>query len=148
MSTKLRLLLPEDIDAASNIVKENYPEDSYEMCEEELRSMFLDVPISPTYWAAILGDELVGFAGYSQTWMDYNIYQIFWVNVAPKHQNNGIGTSLIHKLIGEISSNKSALMVELTSTSNNLEFYQKHFGFEVIQAVGDYYLMALHLKHK
>jgi len=58
------------------------------------------------------------------SWMDYNIYNIFWVNVSPIHQGKGIGTALIEKIIKIIKRKKAKIILLTTSKP---KFYSKKF---------------------
>ena len=77
--------------------------------------------------------------------MDYNIYHIFWVNIAPMHQGKGIGTALVQKVI-TIIKKKNADMILLTTSKP--KYYSKKFGFKAVSTfhTGEYKLMALKLK--
>ncbi|MEI7562938.1 MAG: GNAT family N-acetyltransferase [bacterium] len=77
--------------------------------------------------------------------MDYNIYNIFWVNVAPVYQGKGIGTALIQKIIS-IVKRKKADMILLTTSKP--KFYSQKFAFKTLSKFheGKYDLMVLKLE--
>jgi ribosomal protein S18 acetylase RimI-like enzyme len=79
--------------------------------------------------------KIVGFAGFIQSWMDYYIYQIPWVNVAPDRQRQGIGKKLVTKVINEIKEKPHADLILLTAEKSKglIEYYKKHFKFKVLQ---------------
>jgi predicted N-acetyltransferase YhbS len=78
--------------------------------------------------------------------MDYDIYNIFWVNVMPMHQGKGIGSALVQKIIGIIKKKNAKLI--LLSTSKP-EFYSKKFKFKTLSKFKSdkYDLMSLKLKN-
>jgi len=77
--------------------------------------------------------------------MDYDIYNIFWVNVSPAYHGQGIGTALVQRIINIIKK-KKARMILLTASKP--EFYSKKFKFEILSEFKSdkYALMALKLK--
>lgn len=84
---------------------------------------------------------------YIQSWMDYNIYQIFWVNVVPERQRQGIGKMLVAKIIAEIKKKKNAHLILLTATNPNALYYKDKFGFKLLEPFGkEYNLISLLLK--
>ena len=145
---KIRLLERKDIEPASKIVGKNYSKKWQKTSAEELKAMFSNAVIRPEYWVVEDRGEIIGFAGYTQSWMDYNVYQIFWVNVSPDHQQKGIGKKLVAKIITEIKKRKNSYLIQLTATLPNSKYYAEKFGFKVIQNIGPkpyYYLMSLAL---
>lgn len=148
---KLRLLQKKDIKSASEIVGKNYSKKWQRTSALELSSMFSNSAIKPEYWVMEDKGEIIGFAGYTQSWMDYNVYQIFWVNVSPENQKQGIGKKLVGKIISEIKKKRCPYLIQLTATLPNSKYYAEHFGFNIIQHLGPkpyYYLMSLVLDPK
>lgn len=146
---KMRLLEKKDVKHCSAIVGKNYSRKWQILAESDLESVFSDSLIKPVYWIAEDGGRIVGFAGYIHAWMDYNIYQICWVNVLPEFQGKGIGKKLVAKLISEIRKKKHAALIELTASTPNANYYKKHFGFKTVDTFkGSYpnHLMSLSLK--
>lgn len=146
----IRPLTENDIPYAAAIVGRNYSEESEKYVPSatlELQAMFGDAPIKPSYFVAVHDDQIVGFAGFMQSWMDYNIYNVFWVNVDPDYQRQGIGKELVRTVIGAIRLDANARMILLTTTSP--EYYADHFGFKVLQSFmdGEYQLMSLSLEN-
>lgn len=148
---KIRLLREKDIENAAKIVRLNYSRKYEKSATLELKEMFGNSVIKPKYFIAEDRGEILGFAGFIQSWMDYDVYQIFWVNVLPKQQGKGIGKSLVEKIINEIKKKKDAAMILLTADSDvkNNEYYKNNFGFKTIQLFEDNktsHLMSLPLK--
>ncbi|HWC57738.1 MAG TPA: GNAT family N-acetyltransferase [Candidatus Paceibacterota bacterium] len=132
---KIRLLQKNDIGAASKIVGMNYSKKFERASKEEITAMFQRGPVPPMYFVAEEKGEVIGFAGYIQSWMDYYIYQIFWVNVHPQYKRKGIGKKLVGKLISEIKKKRNAKLILLTANSavGNERYYSQNFGFKTIQ---------------
>ena len=115
----------------------NYPKRYYKSVKRELLSAFKNYAYKPKYIVAEDGGNVVGFAGYINSWMDYHIYQIFWVNVHPKFQGRGIGTALMKRAIKEIKKNKGdakPYAILLIDTSKHPPFYRR-LGFERVMGV-------------
>jgi N-acetylglutamate synthase-like GNAT family acetyltransferase len=110
----------------------------------EMEAMFKNYTVKPQYVIAEDKGEILGFAGYIQSWMDYNIYNIFWVNVAPAYQRKGVGSALVEKIINTIKK-KNASMILLTTSKP--KFYSKKFKFKTLSKFNDdkYNLMSLKL---
>ena len=144
----LRLLTPSDVDAASSIIGRNYSARWRRTAALEIASMFSDSAISPVYWVAEDDGQIVGIAGHVQSWMDYGIYQIFWVNVLPERQRQGIGRALVNKVISAIRRNPGAFLVQLSASALNVDYYERHFGFLRAATLGPdrYALMFLPLR--
>jgi predicted N-acetyltransferase YhbS len=141
---KIRPLKRSDIPLAAKIVKVNYSEKYEKKAFRELEATFKNLAVIPKYIVAEEKGEMLGFAGYVQAWMDYGIYEIFWVNVKPEQQNKGIGTKLVREAI-EIIKTRKASMVLLTSKSPS--FYAKKFGFKkMVKFKNGDWLMALKLQ--
>lgn len=146
----LRLIKPSDIEALAGIVEANYTITDALLAKRELRAMFDQKVLPPRYVLAEEKARPLGFAGYSQTWMDYHIYNIFWVNVHPEHQGKGVGTALVRRVIKEIKRQEhggESLVILLTATNPHL--YENKFGFRKITMFkeGKTALMALSLEN-
>jgi N-acetylglutamate synthase-like GNAT family acetyltransferase len=146
---KIRRIKRSEIDKVYQIVGKNYEKIYEKLCKKELESMFTSKVLPPEYIVAEDKGNILGFAGYSQSWIDYKIYQIFWVNVDPAFQNKGIGTKLVKGVIDNIKSKKgkakAASMILLAT--KNPKFYCERFGFQTITKVSKkgMILMALDL---
>src|SRR3990172_11438476 len=144
---RIRLLKETEIGTVSKIVGLNYPKKYERHSKREIEAMFKNYADNPTYLVAEQDSEIVGFAGYAQSWMDWHIYEIFWVNVSPQYQNKGIGTELVRKAMQNIRNKRGkdeANLILLTTTSP--EFYRK-LGFETLtERKKNNYLMFLRLR--
>lgn len=147
----IRFLRKSEIEKAASIVRKNYSPKYGRLASRELRTMFGKGAIKPTYFAAISdqGSKLIGFVGYTQSWMDYGVYEIFWVNVSPQYQHRGVGKQLVNTAIAAIKREKGSREILLSAnfTEGLPKYYQKHFGFKTIRVFGDgYHLMALTIR--
>lgn len=124
---KLRPLKPKDIKNASRIIGQNYSEKYERMSFKEMEAMFKNYVAKPEYIVAEEKGAIVGLAGYIQSWMDYNVYNLFWVNVTPARQRDGIGTALVKKVIAIIKKQGASMILLATSKP---KFYAKRFKFK------------------
>ena len=142
---KIRDLKKEDILLLSKIVSLNYSKKYGENSKKEIEASFENKIIPPKYLVAEEKGKIFGFAGYIQSWMDYSVYNIFWVNVHPDYQKQNIGSKLVKEVIKKIKSIKGdykAKMILLTTTKP--KFYSERFGFEIMSSLGkDEVLMSL-----
>jgi N-acetylglutamate synthase-like GNAT family acetyltransferase len=145
----IRQLRQKDIITASKIVGLNYSKKDEALSKKEIEAMFEKYTYAPKYIVAEENKKIVGFAGYIMSWMDYHVYNIFWVNVAPEHQGKGIGTKLIKRAILEIQKNKSYKTANMIIiTTNKPQFYEK-IGFKILSELRESqpkeYLMSMKL---
>ena len=76
--------------------------------------MFSKSLIKPRYIVAEKNYEILGFGGYTQSFMDYHVYQIFWINVKPNFQNKGIGTKIVKRIIEDIKKTNVEGIIDTT----------------------------------
>lgn len=144
---KIRFLTKKDIPQAAAIVGKNYSKEYQKFATLELKDMFGKQQFKPFYFVAEKNKKIVGFAGYTQSAMDYNIYEIFWVNVSPERQKQGIGQKLVSRVISEIKNKKDAKLILLSANIPNSRYYKQKFGFKILQPFGkEYHLMAYKLR--
>ena len=142
---KLRALKKTDIKAASQIIGKNYSKEYERKSFKELEAAFKNHAVKPQYIVAEEKGKIIGLAGYAESWMDYDIYTIFWVNVVADRQGEGIGMALIEKVI-ELIKKQNPKMILLSTDKPKL--YRKKFGFRSIAKFDcdGYDLMSLQIK--
>lgn len=144
----IRPLEEADIPHAAAIVGRNYSAEYEETSAREFRDMFGTAAIRPSYVVAEQDAMIIGVAGFIQSWMDYNVYNIFWVNVDPSCQRQGIGTQLIERVLHDIRAQPDPRLILLTTDSP--AYYRDRFGFAELHTFmdGTYQLMCLSLEQK
>lgn len=137
----LRPLHKRDIPTALKLIKENYPHHPLfvRRARHELGAMFQKGVVVPHYVAAIEDGQLVGFAGSSQSWMDYDIHTLFWVNVEPHDQGKGIGTKMV-KMLMKGARHRGAKYLLFSTTKP--AFYRR-LGFRQIAKFRYHYVLML-----
>ncbi len=126
---KIRKMKLHEVPNASKIVGINYSKKYEKSSKLEIQAMFSDYIIKPEYLCAEEEHNILGFAGYMQSWMDYSAYEIFWVNVLPGHQRKGIGTFLVNAILAKIKKKRGAHIVLLTTDKPG--FY-RNLGFKTL----------------
>jgi N-acetylglutamate synthase-like GNAT family acetyltransferase len=147
---EIRQMQQHEIRAAARIIGRNYSLRYERNAISEMGAMYNNPIIPPKYFVAVEKEKIIGCGAYIQSWMDYNVYNIFWINVDPKYQNRGVGTKLVNRIISDIKAqrglDKRAEVVLLTT--NKPEFYKRRFGFETLMQFerDTYDLMYLRLR--
>lgn len=131
---KIRLLKRGEIKLGAALAGQNYSQKFADLAARELKEMFLKGPIKPRYFVVEFNKQIVGVGGLIQSWMDYNIFHISWVNIAPTHQGKGFGTKLIDRIMREIKKQKDAEYVLITTRVP--KYYRKHWGFISLGSIG------------
>ncbi len=139
----IRLAKKEEVAALSRIARENYSKDSERRARKDLLAMFQAGVTKPTYIVAENNGELMGFAGFIQSWMEYHIYEIFWVNVKPAFQGRRIGTELVKEAIKRIKKAEGEDKAEIIVLSTKSPKFYDRLGFKTVHEYTDNYLMVL-----
>lgn len=146
MNINIRKLSKDDIDYCIEIYKLN-AENNLKYLDQliyELNSSFLDFNfIVPKFLIAEHNNEILGFAGYSNTGFSNAVYGIFWINVHPNYKNIGVGKSLTKFRIEAIKNEGGKVILSTTKKAWHLE----RFGFQKISLLtGGSILMKLELQ--
>lgn len=143
---KLRLIKRQEALEAGKLIARAFSNKKYQLkSQREIEAMFLNHAVRPKYIVAEEDGIILGLAGFSQSWMDYNIYEIFWVAVDPSFQKRGVGRALVEKAVEIIMKEKDVSLILLTTEYPN--FYEKVSNFKVFMKLAekDYYLMKLEI---
>lgn len=135
-----------DISQILGIIKINSPRYPIKIAKKEINEMFSKSLNKPSYIVIKKRNELLGFGGFSSSWIDNMIYNIFWVNVSPKYKHKKIGTKIIKDIIKRIKKIKVP-KPKMILTSTNIPAFYKKFGFKKINSKydRDYILMEKRL---
>ncbi len=143
---KLRLIKPSEVDKVATLISRAFAVKRYKSkAQQEVAAMFLNKVVAPKYIVAEERGIILGVAGFSQSWMDYNIYEIFWVAVDKNFQERGIGSILVKELVKIIKKKKDVALILLTTDKPH--FYEKVSDFKIFMKLAekDYYLMKLEI---
>ena len=128
---EIRALKQEDISALAEVVWQNYRSEQYRQSAlVDLNEAFSAGPYTPTYFVADDAGVPVGFAGCMQSWMDNDVYEVFWVAVAPGRQKQGIGKKLVAAAIAFAIERHGRLII-LTAPAP--DYYAANFGFKLLE---------------
>lgn len=139
---KIKRAKPSDMNQILEIIKSNSPNYPINHAKKEIKEMFSDSLIKPVYFVAEENKKIVGVGGFSRSWSDMEITNIFWINVLPEFQGKGIGKKIIEKIIREIGKLIKPGIKMIVLSSNKPKFWRR-FGFKKLNKYdGDYWLMG------
>lgn len=143
---RFRKARKEDISKMLNILKINRPEYPKQLALQELREMFSNSLIRPTYIVAEEKNNLLGFGGYIPSWIDSMVFNMFWVNTNQLYKKQGIGTKLVKNLISRIGKTRN-VNAKILLISTRIPNFYKSLGFKRLTPKydGNYILMFLSL---
>ena len=134
---KTRNARRKDIDEMMKIVEAISPEYPHNSdVEDEINRSFENNGYKPTYLVVEENEKILGFLGYSQSRINYRVYEIFHVMVNPQHQKKGFGTKLMEGAINDIKSlrRESEDDYLILITSLQPEYFER-FGFSTLTKI-------------
>lgn len=139
---KIRLAVPQDLEALVSIVSRNWDRETARSVIIELDQAFRPHDWRPVLYVAEWDGVVVGSAAFIASWMYYGIYELTWVNVHPDFRKRGIGKALVDRCISGIRP-----LGHLVMCSTHIpEYYVQHWGFkELYQHEKDQFIMSLPL---
>lgn len=82
-------------------------------------------------------ERVVGFMVYE---LHRNLLHILNFAVRPSFQRRGVGTAMVNKLIGKLSSERrNRLMLEICETNLNAQLFFRAKGFRAVSVLKDFY---------
>jgi ribosomal protein S18 acetylase RimI-like enzyme len=111
---------------------------------EELIDCYLDDPSGSGYHILVaeVNSTIVGYICYGPTPLTESTWDIYWIAVARKKQDQGIGSVLMKAAEREIVKVKGRLSIIETSSTPAYEktrnFHLSH-GYEVVARIPDFY---------
>ncbi|MCH7850365.1 MAG: GNAT family N-acetyltransferase [Nanoarchaeota archaeon] len=144
---KIRKATKKDSLQILNIMKLNSPKYSKTLARKEINEMFSKSLIKPTYLVAEEKGKLAGCGGFIPSWVDNNVYDIFWLSVHPNFKNKGVGKNIVRHLIKEVRKIKDPI-AKLIIISTKIPLFFRNLGFKKISKKYDrnYILMGIVLK--
>lgn len=131
---KLRLAKPSDLDAMVGIIAKTFPKAD----AREARAEISGIMKSRNRWFFVLaveGREVIGLAGLIQSWLDFNLYEVFWVAVRPDFQKGGIGRLIMEDLVARARKAKGlSKAASLLVSTDSPAFFAK-CGFQALDSI-------------
>jgi GNAT superfamily N-acetyltransferase len=93
-------------------------------------------------WTAASSDEPLGWAYIAPTPKSNEVWDLWWIGVAPKHHGSGIGTKFLRELETLIGATSGRLLVIETSSLPALEGTRKFYknrGYKECGRIPDFY---------
>ncbi|MDD5181572.1 MAG: GNAT family N-acetyltransferase [Candidatus Nanoarchaeia archaeon] len=139
----IRTLRKNEVNKVSGIVRANYSKTFEKRARKEMNAMFAKEVIRPHFIVAEDKNRMVGFAGYVQSWEDYSVYELLWVNVLPEQQHKGIGTALVREAIRHIRKRRGIDKAHLVSITTTFPKFYKKLGFKIVKSLEKKYKLMV-----
>jgi len=112
---------------------------------EELIDVYLGVPEQPDYRVVVVENErrdVVGYLTWGPTAMAEDVYDLYWMAVAPSEQGKGRGKDLVRWLEAEVKTRRGRMIIIETSSQPRYhptrQFYL-NLGYKEVARIPDYY---------
>jgi N-acetylglutamate synthase-like GNAT family acetyltransferase len=141
---KIRKATQKDVPQILKIIRSNNPKYPKRLMKKEIKEMFSRALLKPTYLIVEQERKIIGCGGFTRSWADNTIFNIFWINILPDFQGKGIGTRLIKGMVKTIKGIKEKPKAKMITLSTNKPRLYKKIGFEKLgkKYDGDYFLMG------
>jgi GNAT superfamily N-acetyltransferase len=127
--------IPECVSMAIESFGDKYPAIQFNTIEQEFKISFSsDWWGRPKYFVYESDGIILGMAGYVLSWLDWDTFEFFWLNVRSGHGNKGIGKMLTKHLESEVL-NDSAFKPDITimfSCERSVIKYHEKQGYEIV----------------
>ncbi len=140
INTTIRPIALTDIDQCAKMAIDSfglgeYSEDEFSTMRDEFKMAFNGNGWEvPKYFVAENNSEIVGMAGYIQSWMDWDTYEFFWLSVKKGYEGNGIATALVKHRENDIINSvthKTDITITFSCTNKLISYHEKN-GYNVI----------------
>lgn len=142
--TIIRPLRKEDIDVCIKMSLENftkdYPAEQCESINEELLDSFEEEWWGrPHYFVLEFKGHILAMGGYHLSPLDWDCYELVWINVKKEYHGRSIGRRLIKFIEEDIKNQehyKENITIIFSCKSHNIKFYKK-FDYKIILKKSD-----------
>src|SRR3989344_8549530 len=130
---KIRKVLKKDVKKLMEVT-ETIDSNSYNWrLEKSIQKSFGNHLFKPTYLLYEDKGKIFGFIGYSQSRINYRVYELFHARVLPEKQGIGVGTKLVNMAIKEIKSKRRHKEDDIMIIQTTLKpKYFERFGFKTL----------------
>jgi ribosomal-protein-alanine N-acetyltransferase len=135
VDVRLRQMAEADLPAVMAIERDTFPLDAWS--EAMLRGELADQPRTRHYVVALVGQEIVGYAGLAAAADQADVQTIA---VVQPHQGTGIGGAMLAELLAEAGRRAvREIFLEVRADNPQAQGVYEHFEFEVIGRRRRYY---------
>ncbi|MBF8188473.1 ribosomal protein S18-alanine N-acetyltransferase [Nonomuraea sp. K274] len=128
-------MTPADLPAVMEIERVTFPLDAWS--EGMMRGELAEMPRSRHYVVALVGGEIVAYAGLAAAADQADVQTIA---VLEKHQGTGIGSAMLTELLAEAGRRGAReIFLEVRADNPRAQAVYRHFGFEDIGTRRRYY---------
>jgi N-acetylglutamate synthase-like GNAT family acetyltransferase len=132
---KIRAAKPADVDAMVDIIAKTFSKGDAKDARKEITEIMGLQTSKQVFVLAQDGKDVIGLAGMAQSWLDFNICEIFWVAVRPDRQGTGVGALLIADLLKRSKGYKGQDRAHAVILSTDSPGFFKKCGFKTIDTV-------------
>lgn len=125
---KIRPMTQEDLPAVLAVVVSGWGKAHAQAAQPDFSEMFGAAAWKPFFNVAEVDGRVVGMAGYGVSWLNYGVYDLFWIGVHTSQRGKGIGKMLVEACLFEMKT----LADQVILATDIPEFYEKNFGFTVM----------------
>lgn len=134
---KIRLAKKEDKKQILSILIEAWWEEISESFNNEFESMFSKFDVKQNFYVAVENSKIIWVWSYSQSFIDYYVYEICWMCVLKEFRNNWVWTKILNKILDKIKTFKwESKAIFAILTAYNTKLYEK-FWFKVVRSYID-----------
>ena len=72
--------------------------------------------------------RIVGLAGYAVSWLNYGVYELFWVGVLEEFRGMGAGKALVSQCLSDLA----AIADQVILATDIPDFYAKNWKFAIM----------------
>src|SRR5882724_443874 len=89
----IRPMTQVDLPGALAVISSGFGRGDAQMAQPDLNEMFCSTAWRPFFYVAVNHDDgqIVGVTGYSVSWLNYGVYELFWVGVLEECRGMGAG---------------------------------------------------------
>jgi|BarGraIncu00222A_1022003.scaffolds.fasta_scaffold101652_1 GNAT superfamily N-acetyltransferase len=101
-----------------------------QMAQPDFNQMFSPAAWRPFFYVAVSqGDErIIGVTGYAVSWLNYSVYDLFWVGVLKEFQKKGIGKALVEQCLSDLAT----IADQVILATDIPKFYEKNWKFAIM----------------
>ena len=117
----IRAMVPSDIPGVLALVSDVFGPDYAQRAQPEFNETFGSALQRPFYYVAEIEGKIAGLSGYGASWLNYGIYEIFWVGVLNANRGRGVGKTLIKRCLCDLATVADHVIL----VTDKCEFFKK-----------------------